>query len=118
MVGALRMEKIILWPPDPGRQRQLERKAEEYLERILDPRLVQNLQCYRNRVLILVLILVQGGVTYRQARELAVCDTDFDEAEFVEDFYIIEDYCLTGGANNGLGTGLPYGQTGSYGAGC
>jgi hypothetical protein len=25
---------------------------------------------------------------------------------------------LTGGANNGLGTGLPYGQTGSYGAGC
>jgi hypothetical protein len=42
-----------------------------------------------------------------------VCDTDFDEAEFVEDFYIIEDYCLTGGMNNDLGTGLPYGQTGT-----
>lgn len=91
----------ITLPQDPVRVEQLRYKLQEYQTRLERSENIRD----RNKVNILTPLLENGQVTYDEVSSKLTRVPG--ESGIVDDFLVIEDYCLTGGTHVVGGTGLP-----------
>jgi hypothetical protein len=105
VMSTQRKKMTLHWPDDPYRARQLSIKVDEYFERL---RVDSNSMA--------TIFKIEVGVRLRDDKSVdalvlercmkKLYGKDFDLEHFWTACYVLEDYCLTGGAHVSNGTGL------------